>query len=143
MRHDDAIRPRMFGCHPGSARYDVLRNQAEARIAIVSRRQAELAAEARRLWRRRIMAGMVASRRWREDESALGGDSSPSSLRATRRAVRLCLRFHRTIEELVKAGGFDEAMRILRERKGDLAGRIADAEAERLSRVREWSAGRV
>jgi hypothetical protein len=39
------------------------------------------------------------------------------SLRAMRRAAVLHLRFHKTLDALVGAGGFDEAMTILRERR--------------------------
>jgi hypothetical protein len=46
--------------------------------------------------------------------------------RAMRRAAVLHLRFHNTLDALVNAGGFDEAMSILRERGRILAGEPPD-----------------
>jgi hypothetical protein len=92
------------------------------------RRKAELAAEARRLARRRSIAEEVA-RRSRLNDRGLRGDASTLIFRrAKRRATRLSLVFHRAIEALWGAGGFDEALTIFREHKSELnhrASRIA------------------
>ena len=85
----------------------------------------KLAAEARRLARRRLIAVAVA-RRTRENDRALPGDaSSRLSHRAKRKATRLGLVFHRAIEALWEAGGFDEALAIFREHKNELARRAS------------------
>jgi hypothetical protein len=82
-----------------------------------TRRRIELAAEARRLARRRLIADAVALRS-RENDRALPGDaSSRLSYRAKRKATRLGLVFHRAIQALWEAGGFDEALAIFREHK--------------------------
>ncbi len=91
----------------------------------VARRRADLAAEARRLARRRSVAEAVA-RRSRVNERGLQGDASTQIFRrARRRATRLTLIFHRAIETLWGVGGFDEALAIFREHKHDLARRAA------------------
>ena len=90
-----------------------------------ARRRAELAAEARRLARRRLIADAVA-RRSRENDRALPGDASTQlSHRAKRKATRLGLVFHRAIEALWVAGGFDEALAIFREHKSEHARRAS------------------
>jgi hypothetical protein len=87
------------------------------------RRRAELAAEARRLARRRLIADAVA-RRSRENDRALPGEaSSRLSHRAKSKATRLGLVFHRAIQALWEAGGFDEALAIFREHKTEYARR--------------------
>jgi hypothetical protein len=87
------------------------------------RRKAELAAEARRLARRRSIAEVVA-RRSRLNDRGLRGDAAALLFRrAKRRATRLSLVFHRAIEALWEAGGFDEALAIFREHKSELARR--------------------
>jgi hypothetical protein len=86
-----------------------------------TRRRVELAAEARRLARRRLIADAVA-RRSRENDRALPGDASTRlSVRARRKATRLGLVFHRAIEALWIAGDFDEALAIFREHKTEHA----------------------
>lgn len=86
----------------------------------VDRRKAELAAEARRLARRRSIAEVVA-RRSRVNDRGLRGDASAQIFRrAKRRATRLSLVFHQAIEALWGAGGFDEALAIFREHKTEL-----------------------
>ncbi len=82
------------------------------------RRRASLAAEARRIARRRSIAEAVALRS-RVNDRNLPGDA-PAHLfqRAKRKTTRLSLVFHRTIESLWEAGGFDEALAIFRESKG-------------------------
>jgi hypothetical protein len=90
---------------------------------LASRRRIELAAEARRLARRRLIADAVA-RRSRENDRALPNDaSSRLSYRAKRKATRLGLVFHRAIQALWEAGGFDEALAIFREHKSEYARR--------------------
>lgn len=83
------------------------------------RRRASLAAEARRLARRRLIAEAVALRS-RVNDRNLPGDA-PAHLfeRARRKSTRLSLVFHRAIETLWEAGGFDEALAIFRESKGN------------------------
>jgi hypothetical protein len=89
------------------------------------RRKAELAAEARRLARRRSIAEVVA-RRSRLNDRGLRGDAAALLVRrARRRATRLSLVFHRAIEALWEAGGFDEALAIFREHKNELAHRAS------------------
>ncbi len=86
----------------------------------VDRRKVELAAEARRLARRRSIAEVVA-RRSRLNDRGLRGDASTLIFRrAKRRATRLSLVFHQAIEALWGAGGFDEALTIFREHKTEL-----------------------
>jgi hypothetical protein len=90
---------------------------------IAARRRLELAAEARRLARRRLIADAVALRS-RENDRALPGEaSSLLSHRAKRKATRLGLVFHRAIQTLWEAGGFDEALAIFREHKSEYARR--------------------
>jgi hypothetical protein len=90
---------------------------------LANRRRLELAAEARRLARRRLVADAVA-RRTRENDRALPGDaSSRLSHRTRRKATRLGLVFHRAIQSLWEAGGFDEALAIFREHKSEYARR--------------------
>ncbi len=88
-------------------------------------RRAELAAEARRLARRRLIADTVA-RRSQENDRGLRDDASAQLFRrAKRRATRLGLVFHRSIEALWEAGGFDEALTIFREHKSEYARRTS------------------
>ena len=90
-----------------------------------ARRRAELAAEARRLARRRVIADVVA-RRTRENDRGLQGEASTQlSHRAKRKATHLGLVFHRSIETLWSAGGFDEALAIFREHKSEYARRAS------------------
>ncbi len=90
-----------------------------------ARRRAELAAEARRLARRRLIADTVA-RRSQENDRGLRDDASAQLFRrAKRRATRLGLVFHRSIEALWEAGGFDEALAIFREHKSEHARRTS------------------
>lgn len=101
-------------------------------VAIISRPSAPLlsqsrvpalAAEARRLARRRSIAESVA-RRSSENPRGLRADASAEIVhRSRRRATRLGLGFHRAIESLWQAGGFDEALVIFREHKTDRARR--------------------
>jgi hypothetical protein len=77
-----------------------------------------LTSEARRLARRRAAALAVAARCRRFAAEAI--DPHPAmtvSDRAMRRAAGLHVRFHRTLDALVDAGGFDEALAIVRERR--------------------------
>ncbi len=86
---------------------------------------AALAAEARRLARRRSIAEGVA-RRGSENARGLRADASAAIAHRSRlRAVRLAPDFHRAIESLWAAGGFDEALAIFREQKTDRARRAA------------------
>ena len=81
-------------------------------------RLALLSTEARRLARRRAMALAVAARCRRIAEDAFDPCAAITvSARAMKRASRLHMRFHRTLDSLVAAGGFDEALAIVRERK--------------------------
>ena len=92
---------------------------------LAARRRAELAAEARRLARRRLIADVVA-RRTRENDRGLQDDASAQLFRrAKRRATRLGLVFHRSIEALWEAGGFDEALAIFREHKNEYVRRTS------------------
>lgn len=82
-----------------------------------STRRLGLAVEARRVARRRLIAEAVA-RRSRENDRSLSLEASTRlSVRARTRATRLGLVFHRAIEALWAAGGFDEALVIFREHK--------------------------
>ena len=87
------------------------------------RRRLELAAEARRLARRRLIADAVALRTRENDRDLPGDASSQLSYRAKRKATRLGLVFHRAIQTLWEAGGFDEALAIFREHKSEYARR--------------------
>ena len=86
-------------------------------------RQAALAIEARRVARRRSVAAGVARRGRTNDRGLSPAASTEITDRARRRANRLSLVFHRTIESLWSAGEFDEALAIFREHKADLARR--------------------
>ena len=76
----------------------------------------------------------VVARRSRVNDRGLRGDASALLFRrAKRRATRLSLVFHRAIEALWEAGGFDEALAIFREHKSELArraSRVRPARAE-------------
>jgi hypothetical protein len=89
------------------------------------RRRAELAAEARRLARRRLIADIVARRSRENDRGLRDDDSALLSRRAKQRATRLGLVFHRSIQSLWEAGGFDEALAIFREHKSEHARRAS------------------
>jgi hypothetical protein len=90
-----------------------------------ARRRFELAAEARRLARRRMIAEAVA-RRSRENDRGLRDDASAQLFRrARRKATRFGLVFHHAIEDLWAAGGFDEALAIFREHKREHARRLS------------------
>ena len=88
-------------------------------------RHAQLAHEARRVARRRSVAEGVVCRGQANDRGLPLAASTEISERARRRASRLSLEFHRTIESLWSAGDFDEALTIFREHKADLARRTA------------------
>jgi hypothetical protein len=110
------------GAPPGGPLADP---QSEFADPSTARRQAELAAEARRLARRRLIADTVA-RRSQENDRGLRDDASAQLFRrAKRRATRLGLVFHRSIEALWEAGGFDEALAIFREHKSESARRTS------------------
>ncbi len=84
----------------------------------VTQRRADLATEAQRLARRRTVALAVAAK-CREAVRPLKPDVAEAvSTRASRRASILHFRFHRVLDSLVDAGGFDDAMRIVRARGG-------------------------
>ena len=90
-----------------------------------ARRKAELAAEARRLARRRLIADVVA-RRSRENDRGLRADASAQLFRrAKRKATYLGMVFHRSIEALWAADGFEEALAIFREHKSERARRVS------------------
>ena len=80
-------------------------------------RKAVLAAEARRLARRRTIALAVASRCRQIATEAIQPEIAETVAgRALKRATTLHVRFHRTLDALVAAGGFDDAMTIVRDR---------------------------
>jgi hypothetical protein len=89
----------------------------------IAARQAALAAEARRLSRRRAAAEAVAARCICGARGLPADIAGALALRASRRAAGLHLRFHRAIDALVAAGGFDEAIQILRDRRHPSAAR--------------------
>jgi hypothetical protein len=90
-----------------------------------ARRRAELAAEARRLARRRTIAEAVAHRSHENDRGLRADASEQLFRRARRKATRVGLVFHHTIEDLWAAGGFDEALTIFREHKREQARRLS------------------
>ena len=82
-----------------------------------SQRRTALAAEARSLSRRRSTALAVAARCRKIAEQAMAPEAAETvSARAMKRASLLHSRFHRTLDALVSAGGFDEAITIVRDR---------------------------
>lgn len=84
----------------------------------VTQRRAFLADEARRLSRRRTVALAVAARCRKIADVAIQPEAAQTvSSRAMRRASTLHIRFHQTLDALVSAGGFDEAMTIVRDRR--------------------------
>ena len=89
-------------------------------------RASALAHEARRIARRRSVAEGVARRGRVNDRNLPAPASAAISARASRRASRLSVVFHRAIDSLTGAGGFDEALAIFREHQADLT-RRADA----------------
>jgi len=114
-----AISARLPGSHATA------RTPHTAPEPLMSRRRADLAAEARRLARRRSVAEGVARRGLENDRGLPGDASAVISQRARRRATRLRVVFHRAIESLWEAGGFDEALAIFREHKADVARRAS------------------
>jgi hypothetical protein len=104
---------RITGLSPSTGRAEPSRIRADQ----AAQKRLELATEARKLLRRRTLAMAVAAR-CRAGARRLSESASEAiSLRAMRRAATLHLRFHRTLDTLVSAGGFEEAMHILHERK--------------------------
>jgi hypothetical protein len=79
----------------------------------LARRQSQLADEARRLGRRRLLVEAAALRSRRP-----GPDWSTESIGPGRDVVAARLQFHRAIDALVAAGGFEEAIRIVRQVRG-------------------------
>ncbi len=90
-----------------------------------ARRRLELAAEARRLARRRMIAEAVAHRSHENDRGLRDEASAQLFRRARRKATRMGLVFHQAIEKLWAAGGFDEALAIFREHKREHARRLS------------------
>ncbi len=91
---------------------------AHPQVDITTQRRTVLAAEARYLSRRRATALAVANRCRKIAEHAIAPEAAHIvSSRAMRRASILHVRFHRTLDALVSAGGFDEALTIVRARK--------------------------
>jgi hypothetical protein len=87
-------------------------------VDVTTQRRSVLAAEARHLSRRRAMALAVANRCRKIAEHAIAPEAAHIvSSRAMRRASILHVRFHHTLDALVSAGGFDEALNIIRDRK--------------------------
>jgi hypothetical protein len=83
-----------------------------------SPRRETLAAEARRLSRRRAVTLAVAARCREIAEQAIDQEAAILiSTRALKRATDLHIRFHRALDALVASGGFDEAIAIVRERQ--------------------------
>lgn len=87
-------------------------------------RTAALAAEARRVGRRRSIAERVAQRSQFNDRRLPDEASLQISKRAKRRASRLGLAFHRAIESLWGSGDFNEAISIFREYQSELRRRV-------------------
>jgi hypothetical protein len=113
MPHATTFLRRIAVISPTASRADFFRTLADQAVL----RRAELMSEARRLLRRRTTAMAVAAR-CRAGARRMSEDAAEMvSLRAMRRAAALHLRFHKTLDALVDAGGFDEAMGILRERR--------------------------
>ena len=124
MPHATTFLRRVAVLSPMTSRAEYSRTPADQ--AVVKR--AELMGEARRLLRRRTTAMAVAAR-CRAGARRMSQDAAEMvSLRAMRRAAVLHLRFHKTLDALVNAGGFDEAMSILRERRRCLPCRPAELE---------------
>ena len=108
---------------PTASRAEVFRTLTHQAVL----RRAELVNEARRLLQRRTVAMAVAAR-CRAGARRIPDDGAEVvAMRAMRRAAVLHLRFHNTLDALVNAGGFDEAMGILRERKQIFSDEPADA----------------
>lgn len=88
---------------------------------VLSERQSALAAEARR-WAREHQRAEAEARRVARAGDELRADG-PEDLaeQFAREALRMRLRFHRALEQLVVVGGYSEAKSILREREEGLA----------------------
>ena len=81
-------------------------------------RRVVLADEARRLARRRAVALAVAARCRQIAAQAIQPAAAETVAgRAMKRATVLHVRFHRVLDALVAAGGFDDAITIVRDRK--------------------------
>lgn len=81
-------------------------------------RRVVLADEARRLARRRAVALAVAARCRQIASHAIQPYAAETvASRAMKRATVLHVRFHRVLDALVDAGGFDDAIMIVRDRR--------------------------
>ncbi len=78
-------------------------------------RRAGLAVEARRVGKHSVIAEVAALRRSLREKNA--GEDPLRLAQARMRSVQLRRRFHRVIDGLVDAGGFEQAMEILRDRR--------------------------
>ncbi|MBX6312030.1 MAG: hypothetical protein IRY99_03790 [Isosphaeraceae bacterium] len=117
MLHADPSVSRTYTPRVAAGRLEPNRARAER----IARRRAELAAEARRLLRRCEVARAIAARCGPGVRGMDAAAAEAISARAMRRAAEQHLRFLRVIDALVSAGGFDEAILILRQRRGGLA----------------------
>ena len=84
----------------------------------ITRRRADLAAEAQRFGAERTVALAIAAKCRDASRPIKPEVAEAVSTRASQRASVLHFRFHRVLDSLVDAGGFDDAMRIVRARGG-------------------------
>lgn len=128
MSHDAAFPDRAAFC---GAAVTPQRQANPASSGLALDRRSSLAEQAARVGHREVIAEVVALRsklgqgRIRQNEWILVHN------RAKQRATRKRQQFYRLIDQLVEAGGFDDALTILRRRKADLALQLARVRARR------------
>jgi hypothetical protein len=94
-------------------------------------RRSSLAEQATRVGRREVIAEVVALRSKLSQGRIRQSEWIILHNRAKRRATRMRQQFYRLIDQLVEAGGFDDALMILRRRKADLSMQLARVKARR------------
>jgi hypothetical protein len=94
-------------------------------------RRSSLAEQAARVGRREVIAEVVALRSKLSQGRIRQSEWIILHNRAKRRATRMRQQFYRLIDQLVEAGGFDDALMILRRRKADLSMQLARVKARR------------
>jgi hypothetical protein len=105
------------------SRRQVRRLHADPADLPIAERRPALAGAALRWLRCHVRA----EARARRNDGAYGDVCDDYASAAVRRAVRIRIRFHRAVDRLVVAGGFDEASSILSERYRELAHIEAEA----------------
>ncbi|MEO6808919.1 MAG: hypothetical protein ABI353_07385, partial [Isosphaeraceae bacterium] len=111
MSHDAAFPDRAAACGPTFSSQR-LANPASSGLSLD--RRSSLAEQATRVGRREVIAEVVALRSKLGQGRIRQSDWMILHNRAKRRATRMRQQFYRLIDQLVEAGGFDDALAILR-----------------------------